>query len=126
MYNYFNRIAAAGSGFYFDDIPTDTVEAPYCQDADFIIGVSGDSMEPTYTDGDMVYVQKCQLVQAGEIGIFILDGVCLIKEAGETGLISHNPKYDIIPGNDRIICVGRVLGKVETDMNDPGNPGNLK
>lgn len=112
IYTYMRKIASAGKGFYFEDIPTDTIEAPYHEDADFIIGVDGDSMEPTYSDGDMVYVQKCQGINVGEIGIFILNNQCHIKEAGEYGLISHNPKYDLIPGNENILCVGRVLGKV--------------
>ena len=112
IYTYMRKIASAGKGFYFEDIPTDTIEAPYYEDADFIIGVNGDSMEPTYSDGDMVYVEKCQVVNVGEIGIFILNNECLIKEAGENGLISHNPKYALITGSENILCVGRVLGKV--------------
>lgn len=113
IYSYLNKIAAAGNGFYFDDIPTETIEAPYMEGADFIIGVSGDSMEPTYSDGDLVYVAKKQIVEIGEIGIFMVNSECFIKEAGENGLISHNPKYDIIPGTKHIICVGKVLGKVK-------------
>lgn len=112
IYTYMHKIACAGSGYYFDDIPTDTLEAPYKEDADFIFGVSGDSMEPTYSDGDLVYVQKKQILSYGEIGIFILNGECLIKEAGEIGLISHNKKYTVIPGSEDVICVGKVLGKV--------------
>lgn len=113
IYTYMHKIAAAGTGFYFDDIPTETIEAPYRENADFIIGVSGDSMEPTYSDGDLVYVEKRQIIETGEIGIFILNKECLIKEAGEDGLISHNPAYGVIPGSEDILCVGKVLGKVE-------------
>lgn len=112
IYTYMHKIAAAGNGFYFDDIPTETIEAPYMEGADFIIGVSGDSMEPTYSDGDLVYVEKSQIVESGEIGIFIVNGECYIKEAGKDGLLSHNPKYKSISGNEHIICVGKVLGKV--------------
>lgn len=112
IYTYMHKIAAAGVGFYFDDIPTDTIEAPYRENADFIIGVNGDSMEPTYSDGDLVYVEKCQVVKVGEIGIFIVNGECFIKEAGEEGLISHNKKHKIIPGTKDINCIGKVLGKV--------------
>ena len=112
MYTYLHKIACAGKGFYFEDIPVDTMAAPYVDGADFIISVNGDSMEPTYHDGDLVYVQKSQIVNIGDIGIFILNGECYIKEAGEKGLISHNPKYDLIPGNENIICIGRVLERV--------------
>lgn len=115
LYIYMHKIAAAGTGFYFDDIPTETIAAPYMEGADFIIGVSGDSMEPTYRDGDLVYVEKRQIVETGDIGVFMVDNECYIKEAGEKGLISHNKKYPMIPGSDRIICVGKVLGKVESN-----------
>lgn len=114
IYTYLNKIACAGKGFYFEDIPTATMEAPYMEDADFIVGVSGSSMEPTYYDGDKVYVHRCQIVNIGDIGIFYVNGDCLIKEAGDMGLISHNPAYSMIPGSDNIICVGKVLGKVDS------------
>ena len=115
IYTYMHKIAAAGNGFYFDDIPTDTIEAPYMEGADFIIGVSGDSMEPTYSDGDLVYVEKRQILNTGDIGIFMINNECFIKEVGENGLLSHNPKYAPIPGTESIHCIGKVLGKV--DMN---------
>ena len=113
LYIYMQKIAAAGNGFYFDDIPTETIEAPYMEGADFIIGVSGDSMEPTYSDGDLVYVEKMQILNTGDIGIFMIDNECYIKEVGEDGLLSHNPKYDPIPGTESIHCIGKVLGKVD-------------
>lgn len=113
-YAYYQRLASAGTGEYiFDDVPTDTIEASYVQCADFIIGVNGDSMEPTYYDGDKVYVEKCQVVDVGDIGIFMINNECFIKEAGRNGLISHNKKYHLIPGSEYIICVGKVLGKVK-------------
>jgi repressor LexA len=115
IYTYMKKIAAAGNGFYFDDIPTETIEAPYMEGADFIIGVSGDSMEPTYNDGDLVYVEKRQILNTGEVGIFIVNNECYIKEVGEDGLLSHNPKYKTITGTEDIHCIGKVLGKV--DMN---------
>lgn len=115
IYTYMQKIAAAGNGFYFDDIPTETIEAPYMPGADFIIGVSGDSMEPTYIDGDLVYVEKRQIIHSGEIGIFMIHNECYIKEVTDEGLKSHNPKYKLIPGDESIQCIGKVLGKV--DMN---------
>lgn len=113
-YTYYQHLASAGTGEYiFADVPTDTIEAPYMEYADFIIGVNGDSMEPTYYDGDKVYVEKRQVVEVGDIGIFMVNNECFIKEAGRDGLISHNKKYRMIPGSEHIICVGKVLGKVD-------------
>lgn len=35
IYTYMHKIAAAGNGYYFDDIPTDTIEAPYKEGSRF-------------------------------------------------------------------------------------------
>lgn len=113
LYSYLGKIACAGTGFYFDDIPTDTIEVPYMEGADFIIGVSGESMEPTYHDGDKLYVQKINALTLGDEGIFTVRGECFVKELGERGLISRNPNYDDIEGTEDIRLIGRVLGKVE-------------
>lgn len=123
IYTYMRKIAAAGNGFYFDDIPTETIEAPYMPGADFIIGVSGDSMEPTYSDGDLVYVEKRQIIHSGEIGIFMIHNECYIKEVTDEGLKSHNPKYKLIPGDESMQCIGKVLGKV--DITAPVCTGRL-
>lgn len=115
LYTYLGKIACAGTGFYFDDIPTDTIEAPYINGADFIIGVSGDSMEPNYHDGEKLYVQKAKELTLGDIGIFTIRNECFVKKLGEHGLISKNPNYDDIWGNEDVRLIGRVLGKVEFD-----------
>lgn len=112
-YPYMHNIASAGTGFYYQDIPTDTIKAPYKKGADFIIGVSGNSMEPTFYSGDKVYVKKCNNISVGKIGIFTYNNECYIKEMGEHGLISHNSTYDeIIPASD-VRIIGEVIGKVE-------------
>lgn len=113
LYTFMQHIACAGTGFYFDDIPSETIEAPYKEGADFIIGVNGDSMEPTYSDGDKVYVAKTNTILPGEIGIFTIGNECYIKEAGENELVSHNKSYNAIPANDNIRVIGKVIGKVE-------------
>lgn len=112
-YPFYNRIAAAGTGFYFEDIPIDTKDAPAKEGADFIVGVSGDSMEPTFYDRDDVYVHSTSNINIGDIGLFILNNECFIKELGLNRLISHNKKYADISGDIEVKCVGKVLGKVE-------------
>ena len=79
-----------------------------------MISVGGDSMEPTYHDGDKVFVEKCDSVDAGEIGIFVVNGEVFIKERGDGCLISHNEKYKPIriSEHDSVFCCGRVLGRV--------------
>lgn len=113
IYPYLGKIACAGTGFYFDDIPTDTIEAPYVEGADFIIGVSGESMEPDYHDGEKLYVRKVEYLRNGDVGIFTIGNQCFLKELGEDGLISRNKNYDDIPGDEKVRLIGKVIGKVE-------------
>ena len=90
-------------------------EVPEAEDADYVIPISGDSMEPTYHDGDKVFVEKCDAVDIGEVGIFVVNGDVYIKELGNKCLISYNEKYKPIRigENDSVYCCGRVIGIVE-------------
>ena len=82
---------------------------------DFIIGVNGDSMEPDYHDGDMLYVKKTEYMSYGDVGVFTIGNECFLKEYGENGLISRNENYGSIPGNEDVRLIGKVIGKVEED-----------
>lgn len=113
LWIYYGKIACSGTGFIFDDIPTDTIEAPYRDDADFIIGVNGESMEPDYHDGEKLYVKKTDDIQYREVGIFTINNECFLKERGEYGLVSKNKKYGDITGNEDVRFIGKVVGKVE-------------
>ena len=112
LWAYYGKIACAGTGFIFDDIPSDTVQAPDTN-ADFIIGVNGDSMEPDYSDGEKLYIKKVERINPGEVGIFTINNECFLKEYGKDGLVSRNKKYDDIPGNEDVSLIGKVVGKVE-------------
>lgn len=112
LWAYYGKIACVGTGFYFDDIPTDTIEAPDAN-ADFIIGVNGDSMEPDYSDGEKLYIKKVERINPGEIGTFTINNECFLKEYGEGGLVSRNKKYKDIDGNEDVRLIGKVVGKVE-------------
>lgn len=72
-------------------------------------------MEPTFHDGNKVFVEKCSSVAVGSIGIFILNGEAYIKELGDHCLLSHNKSYKPIKitDEDRVYCCGRVLGVVD-------------
>lgn len=83
--------------------------------AHFCVRVNGDSMEPAYKDGDIVFVERVEgSVNEGEIGIFFLNGDGYIKRLGRGELISLNPKYGPIPLHDydTLRCQGRALGKL--------------
>lgn len=109
------NFASAGVGDYlFDDIPFEKIEVDADCTADFAISIDGDSMEPTYFNGQTVLVKKQDSINIGEIGIFIVDGECYIKELGQDRLISHNKKYPDKMFNEcmDIRVVGKVVGKL--------------
>lgn len=76
----------------------------------YIAPISGNSMEPTYNDGDLVFVHAQEEICVGQIGVFFMDGQQWVKELGDGVLISHNPKYAPIPMHEGIRCQGLVLG----------------
>lgn len=76
----------------------------------FIACVSGNSMEPTYHDGDLVFVHATVDIRPGQTGAFLMDGQLWIKELGNGVLISHNPDYEPRQFTEDIRCQGLVLG----------------
>lgn len=113
---YYSQGASAGYGEYLiDGMDASEImlpDTPKNRKSDYVINVDGDSMEPTFSDGDKLLVQHTDCVNVGEIGIFIIDGQSYVKEYGEDRLISHNEKYpDIIPSEySDFRCVGKVIG----------------
>ena len=85
---------------------------------DEIITVSGDSMTPTYRDGDDLFVEYTSAIDPGEIGVFVAAGEGYVKEFQPDGLYSHNPEYPALKfqEDDNVHCVGRVLGVVGRDQ----------
>lgn len=107
------RLASCGTGEYlFDNIPSEKIGVDKNCKADFAIGVNGNSMEPTYYDGDTLLIKKQNKVNIGEIGLFIIDGEAYVKELGKNKLISHNSDYSDINFSEtmEITCVGKVIG----------------
>lgn len=108
------KLASAGTGEYlFNDIPVDMIETEN-NEADFALGVNGNSMEPKFNDGDYVLVKKQSTVNLNDIAIYIIDGECLIKQYKGNRLHSLNPEFNdvMFNKNQNIKCVGKVLGKV--------------
>ena len=113
---YFQKLASAGTGeVIFDDLTTDRIEIPDIPEyrrVAYAIGVNGHSMEPLYSDGDMLLVEPTCQIEIGEIGIFNIDGKAYVKKLGNGELISLNKEYDNIPITNESLCMGRVVGKV--------------
>lgn len=84
--------------------------------ADEIIGVSGDSMEPTYSSGQQVLVRHTKELREGDIGIFVIGDTGYIKEYRKEGLVSHNPAYPVMrfSGEEEVRCIGKVIGILDS------------
>ena len=113
MYSRFS----AGSGQYNSDSGYEMAEVPYSPEAaqaNYLITVSGDSMEPDFSNGDRVFIKSMPDIEIGEIGAWQVNGDLFIKEKGNGELISVNPDYDNIKIGeyDEVSCLGKVLGKV--------------
>lgn len=116
----FDTPASAGTGMPFvNELGRDisVVENAYTRKADYVLKVSGDSMEPRFHNGDLVLVQETDDVDEGEIGIFNIAGMSYIKRKGDGVLISVNPAYrNIEPEEyDYQNCQGRVIGVLDPD-----------
>ncbi len=109
---------SAGCGFDLEDRDSweeiEIPDTPEARKADFAVTIKGNSMEPLYSDGDIVLVRAQPAVDIGETGVYIINGGGFIKRYGGDRLISLNPEYDDIffTDNDYISCAGKVIGVV--------------
>lgn len=112
----FDIPASAGVGNFLDGDNFTEVEVgeEVPATADFGIRISGDSMEPRFVNGQIVWVQKQDTLNNGEIGIFFLDGnaYCKKLQDDEKGLylISLNTTYEPIAINENQTF--KIFGKV--------------
>ena len=100
-YDYYDHPASAGTGQYLNDVRVEQIELPVDIDADFVIPIKGDSMEPDYHDGDLVFIQTSVDLNDGVIGVFNYNGDAYIKQLvidkDQAYLHSLNPAYKDMP-----------------------------
>lgn len=101
---------------YGDTIYDETVETNVPHTADCALVIQGDSMEPDFMDGSIVFYKLQKNVESGELAIIEIEGngvtfkkVCFDYENKQVILKSLNEKYD-----DRVVSPDqiRVVGKV--------------
>ncbi|KJU93644.1 S24 family peptidase [Streptococcus infantis] len=100
-YDYYDHPASAGTGQYLNDVRVERIELPVDVDTDFVIPIKGDSMEPDYHDGDLVFIQTSVDLNNGVIGVFNYNGDAYIKQLvidkEQAYLHSLNPAYKDMP-----------------------------
>jgi len=110
--------ASAGPGEFLDGADYDSVEVgeDVSPLADFGVRIAGDSMEPRFVHGQIVWVKRQSTLENGEIGIFLYNGAgyCKRLERSREGvaLVSLNPLYAPIrvTAEDELRLFGKVVG----------------
>lgn len=109
---------SAGTGQFLDSDRFCEIEVgdEVAANADFGVRVSGDSMEPLYLDGQIIWIHKQETLEEGEIGIFFLDGDTYVKKYHHSTsgiqLISLNSNYPPInvSSESTLKTFGKVVG----------------
>ena len=109
---------SAGTGLYLDDEQLETINFSsnmVPNGTDFCLKVNGDSMEPTFNNGDYVFIKRETDFRNGTIGAVIVNGEAYLKKIYITDdsirLVSLNKKYkDItVTQDDTLKYVGTVV-----------------
>lgn len=108
--------ASAGLGQYLDDSAFSLVEAPGTvpKSADFGVFISGDSMEPAISDGEIIWIKASETLDCGKIGLFYYNDNSYCKRLecidNKMALVSINREYSPIFIEDGIEF--QVFGEV--------------
>lgn len=109
---------SAGTGLYLDDEQVETINFSsnmVPNGTDFCLKVNGDSMEPTFNNGDYVFIKRETDFRNGTIGAVIVNGEAYLKKIYITDnsirLVSLNKKYKdiIVSEDDTLKYVGTVV-----------------
>lgn len=95
-----NGVLSAGVGEFLDDsaetFPV-MVSKPIPDSFDYIFKVNGRSMEPTFEDGQVIFVTEHEEYRNGQIIAVVVDGCAYVKRLKYTDdsmtLVSLNPAY---------------------------------
>ena len=125
--------ASAGTGDFLSEGGYEWVEFPESvvpRGTDFAVRVHGNSMEPAYRDGQVVFFERAERLEPGEIGLFAYEGQGYIKLYAESApegdeieeyldscgvvhprasLVSLNPDYPPIRVSAPLTVFGRAL-----------------
>lgn len=116
-YPYYDDAVSAGTGQYIGISQRETITLPVDFDADYVVPVNGNSMEPEYHDGDYIFIESTVNVSDGEIGVFEYYGDTYVKqlilEDDHAYLHSLNKKYkDMkVDADSDFRVLGRVVGR---------------
>lgn len=106
--------AGVGECLHDETLFTEMVKAPI-PPHDLALKVNGDSMEPMFKDGEIIFVEKTHNIKNGQIGIFIIEEEAYVKkvfvEDDRLTLVSLNKEYRDLHfyRNESVRLVGKVI-----------------
>lgn len=111
---------AAGHALEYDQSTVEEEQVSYIsKGTDGALNVRGDSMEPLFHDGDLLFFQKVDMVENGEIAVVEINGEAVTTKKVKFDYDNHkiilqslNDKYnDMIYDSDNARIIGKVLNK---------------
>ncbi|CXI18712.1 putative phage repressor protein [Staphylococcus aureus] len=106
--------AGIGERLYNEPILKEFVRG-YVPAHDIALKVNGDSMEPLFKNGQIIFIEKSHTIKDGQIGVFIINGDAYVKkvyvEDNRLTLVSLNKKYKDLYfyDNESVRLVGKVI-----------------
>lgn len=106
--------AGVGERLHDETLFTEMVKAPV-PPHDLALKVNGNSMEPMFKDGEIIFVEKTHNIKNGQIGIFIIEEEAYVKkvfvEDDRLTLVSLNKEYRDLHfyRNESVRLVGKVI-----------------
>ncbi|HDB3410411.1 TPA: helix-turn-helix domain-containing protein [Staphylococcus aureus] len=106
--------AGIGERLYNEPISKEFVRG-YVPAHDIALKVNGDSMEPLFKNGQIIFIEKSHTIKDGQIGVFIINGNAYVKkvyvEDNRLTLVSLNKKYKDLYfyDNESVRLVGKVI-----------------
>ncbi|HDI6770810.1 TPA: helix-turn-helix transcriptional regulator [Staphylococcus aureus] len=106
--------AGVGERLHDETLFTKMVKGPI-PTHDLALKVNGDSMEPMFKDGEIIFVEKTHNIKNGQIGIFIIEEEAYVKkvfvEDDRLTLVSLNKDYDDLHfyRNESVRLIGKVI-----------------
>jgi len=106
--------AGIGERLYNEPISKEFVRG-YVPAHDIALKVNGDSREPLFKNGQIIFIEKSHTIKDGQIGVFIINGDAYVKkvyvEDNRLTLVSLNKKYKDLYfyDNESVRLVGKVI-----------------
>lgn len=116
-YDYYDNAVSAGTGQYIGTTQREQVILPVEFDADYVVPVYGDSMEPEYHDRDYIFIKLSVDLSDGDIGVFEYYGDTYVKQLMIDGehayLHSFNKEYKdmLVDADSDFRIIGKVVGR---------------